>query len=332
MTSSAKKKRERKKDFQKPKLKVGKARPKPVNQTDTSFRAKAIVLNQQLNVDAPTLSAQYLHHTSLLSSRADSQRRDSLAYLTTHHTTTARSSNLPLTTGALLDKLCPLMLDGSSSVRSGLLRLLQALPKRDIQDHVLKLLPHIRAGMTHLSRDIRLTSVEVLSWLSATAGTELVSCAGGWYKTLECFTTMLGWTSSDIGKWSASNPSLGENKSAAKVVTALAEFLEPGLLDTPFKETTSSIADTFPLWQTYHHQIPTKSNAYSYLNLFGAPRDAKIQMLEDREDRLRVYRDTFRPLIEAGMSAGKMEGGELGRATGLLSKVLDRAGIDGAIG
>ena len=40
MTSSAKKKRERKKDFQKPKLKVGKARPKAANQTDTSFRAK----------------------------------------------------------------------------------------------------------------------------------------------------------------------------------------------------------------------------------------------------------------------------------------------------
>ena len=40
MTSSTKKKRERKKDFQKPKLKVGKAKPKAVNQTDTSFRAK----------------------------------------------------------------------------------------------------------------------------------------------------------------------------------------------------------------------------------------------------------------------------------------------------
>jgi hypothetical protein len=40
MTSSTKKKRERKKDFQKPKLKVGRVKPKPANQTDTSFRAK----------------------------------------------------------------------------------------------------------------------------------------------------------------------------------------------------------------------------------------------------------------------------------------------------
>jgi len=40
MGSSAKKKREKKKDFQKVKLKVGKAKPKPVNSTDTSFRSK----------------------------------------------------------------------------------------------------------------------------------------------------------------------------------------------------------------------------------------------------------------------------------------------------
>ncbi len=330
MTSSAKKKRERKKDFQKPKLKVGKAKPKPVNQTDTSFRAKAIVLNQQLNIDAPTLATQYLHHVSLLSSRSDSQRRDSLSFLTSYHTTTNKSSSFALTTGALLDKLCPSMLDGNSSIRSQLLKLLQALPRRDIQDHVLKLLPHIRAGMTHLSRDVRLTSVELLSWLVGVAGTELVSCAGGWYRTLECFTIMLAWTPSEMGKWKASNQSLGENKSAARVVTALAEFLEAGLLDTSSKEKANLIADTFPLWQTHHHQIPNKSHAYSYLNLFGAPRGTKNQMLEDREDRLRLYNEQFGTLIEAGVCASKREGGELGRATGLLSKVLDRAGLDDA--
>ena len=301
MTSSTKKKREKKKDFQKAKLKVGKARPKPTNATNTSFRAKAIVLNQQLNVDAPTASAQFLHHTSLLTSKSDSQRKDSISFLSSCYATSEKS-NFPLTTGALLDKLCPLILDGSSGVRQQLLKMLPVLPNHDIQDHVSKLLPHIRAGMTHLSRDIRLSSVDVLSWLTGTAGTELVSCAGGWYKTLECFTAMLSWTSSEIGKWSASKPSLGDTRSSARIVTVLAEFLEAGLLDTSTKENVHLIADTFPLWQTYHHQIPTKSNAYSFLNLFGPPRDAKNQMLEDREDRMRVYNETFRLLIEAGMS------------------------------
>ena len=40
MCSSANKRKDKKKDFQKPKLKVGKARPKPINSTDTSFSAK----------------------------------------------------------------------------------------------------------------------------------------------------------------------------------------------------------------------------------------------------------------------------------------------------
>lgn len=42
MGSSTKKKKEKKKDFQKPKLKVGKAKPKASNFTDTSFRSKGI--------------------------------------------------------------------------------------------------------------------------------------------------------------------------------------------------------------------------------------------------------------------------------------------------
>jgi pre-rRNA-processing protein IPI1 len=41
MGSSTKKKKEKKKDFQKTKLKVGKTKAKPENFTDTSFRAKS---------------------------------------------------------------------------------------------------------------------------------------------------------------------------------------------------------------------------------------------------------------------------------------------------
>ncbi|MBE7181803.1 MAG: hypothetical protein INR71_11465 [Terriglobus roseus] len=40
MGASSKKKKEKKKDFQKAKLKVGKTKAKPANFTDTSFKAK----------------------------------------------------------------------------------------------------------------------------------------------------------------------------------------------------------------------------------------------------------------------------------------------------
>lgn len=46
MGSSAKRKAEKKKDFQKPKLKVGKAAAKPSNFTDTSFRAKCMLIHR----------------------------------------------------------------------------------------------------------------------------------------------------------------------------------------------------------------------------------------------------------------------------------------------
>lgn len=330
MGSSAKKKREKKKDFQKAKLKVGKTKPKADNHTETSFRAKAIVLNQQLNIDAPSTVQQFHHHASLLSSKSDSQRRESLAFLTTFLSSVGGGTNLPLTLGALLDKACPLILDGSTGVRTQLLKMFQALPRQDIQDQIPRLLPHVRAGMTHLSRDLRLSAIDLLSWIIATAPNELVSCAGGWISTLESFTTMLAWRSTEIGKWGAMRPTLGDSKSTAKVITVLAEFLEAGLLDESSKENVQVLSRTFPYWDIEHHRLPTKSNAYAYLNLFGAVKDEKSQMLEDIEDRLRVYNEHFQPLIDAGVAAGKKEGGEIGRATGLLSKVLERAARDDA--
>lgn len=328
MGSSAKKKREKKKDFQKVKLKVGKVKPKADNHTETSFRAKAIVLSQQLNVEAPSTVQQFHHHVSLLSSKSDSQRRESLAFLTTYISSLGEGASLPLTLGSLLDKACPLILDGNTGVRAQLLKMFQALPRHDIQDHIPKLLPHVRAGMTHLSRDLRLSAIDILSWIIATAPNELVSCAGGWFSTLECFTTMLAWRSTEVGRWSAMKPTLGDAKSTAKVITVLAEFLEAGLLDESSKENVPILSQTFPYWDIEHHQLPTKSNAYAYLNLFGAVKDEKSQMLEDIEDRVRIYNEHFQPLIDAGVAAGKKEGGEVGRATGLLSKVLERAARD----
>lgn len=46
MGSSTKKKKEKKKDFQKPKLRVGKTKAKPANFTDTSFKSKGTSIPQ----------------------------------------------------------------------------------------------------------------------------------------------------------------------------------------------------------------------------------------------------------------------------------------------
>lgn len=64
MGSSAKKKKEKKKDFQKAKLKVGKTKPKAANATDTSFKAKGMLLlvHRNANWEAASTSQHNTLH------------------------------------------------------------------------------------------------------------------------------------------------------------------------------------------------------------------------------------------------------------------------------
>ncbi|OCT55002.1 Pre-rRNA-processing protein ipi1 [Cladophialophora carrionii] len=321
MGSSAKKKREKKKDFQKQKLKVGKTRPKADNHTDTSFRAKAIVLNQQLDVAAPTQSAVFLHQVSLLNSRSDVQRKDALAHLTNYIAASSSEEALPITTSSLLGSIFPLILDGSSGVRNQLLKLLHALPQEDVRDHVSRALPYVRAGMTHLSRDVRATAIDFLSFLIRIAGTELVSCPGGWHQTLECFTTVLGWRSA-----SSKASFAGDVRSTARILNVLSDFLQAGLLtDKLSSSEPNSLVTAFPLWRVETLLVPTKSSAYAHLNLFGPQAEDDSQILDEQEDRLQNFTRHFRDPVLAGIEAARKEGGELGRAAGLVVKTLERA-------
>lgn len=229
---------------------------------------------------------------------------------------------------SLLEKLCPLILDGTAGVRSQLLKLFQVLPNHEVKDHISKVLPYLRAGMTHLSHDIRVSAIDFLSWLTKAAGEELVSTAGGWYKTLECFITILAWKAADVNKWS-SKVSLGSDaKTTAHVMQVFAEFLQCGLLSHELSDngTADMIRmDEFPLLHTSRHMMPTKSNTYAYLNLFGPPLDLENQILEEREERLRVFDGQFATIVDLGISAVKKEGGELGRMSGVLTKTLQKA-------
>ncbi|KAJ6003226.1 Pre-rRNA-processing protein ipi1 [Penicillium sp. IBT 35674x] len=336
MGASAKRKKERQQDFQKPKLKVGKARAKPDNFTDTSFRSKAIVLTQQsLQLTAPTSNAVFSHHLSLLTSKSDSQRRDSLAHLTSSIASRPVNSPLPQPVSVMLPSLLPLLLDGSNNVRTQLLKLLRTLPSSDVEDHVVQLLPYVRAGMTHLAADIRVSSVEVLSWLVEAAGEQVVSCAGGWIKTMNCFLSVLGWHTEESARWSSNRASFGKSGSQGrpmvKVLGALADFLEAGVGEPSTAnveqqiETDLDSAWPFPLCQTSHHMISDSSTPYTYLNLFGQPRDAEGEMYETREDRFRVFATRFLPAVDRGLKSAREEGGELGRASSGVSKVLKGA-------
>ncbi|KAL8723827.1 MAG: hypothetical protein Q9181_007162 [Wetmoreana brouardii] len=328
MGSSAKKRKDKKKDFQKPKLKVGKARPKPANFTDTSFRSKSIVLHQQsITTAAPSATSQFSHHVSLLSSRTDSQRRDSLTYLTTAITTRPTNAPLQQPVSVLLPKILPLTLDGSQGVRLQLLKLLRALPSNDVEDHIDQVLLYVRAGITHLAADIRSSTLDMLGWALECSGNALVSCAGGWVKTIKSLIVMLGWPmESSVAAWSSGKTSFGKPRSEGKVMvkslSTMATLLRVGLEDSLQEKDKQSTALRFPQIDTEQHLISKRSDCFSHLNLFGPARDEEAHIYEDREDRQRIFHRRFRASIEHGLEVAKQEGGEVGRAAAGVQKAI----------
>lgn len=234
----------------------------------------------------------------------------------------------------MLPTLLPLILDANNNVRIQLLKLLRTLPRNDVEDHVGQLLPYVRAGMTHLAADIRVPAVEILSWMVEAAGENVVSSAGGWVKTMNCFLSVLGWHTEESSRWSSNRASFGKSgsqgKPMVKVLGALAEFLDagigpPGSSGGDSSDHGEQSSWPFPLHQTGHHMMTESSAPYAYLNLFGQPRDEEGEMYETREDRYRVFSTRFLTAIDRGLKSAREEGGELGRASSGVSKVLKEA-------
>lgn len=287
----------------------------------------AIVVNQQsLTTAAPSSATQFTHYLSLASSsRSDTQRRDALSYLTSQLTSQPVNAPMPLPTAVLLPKLLPLILDGSASVRTQLLRFLRLLPASDIGDRAESALLYTRAGMTHLAAEIRTDALAVLEWLLEVAQEDVVTCPGGWAKTLKSFMSMMGWaTSSGSTKWtSASKASFGKaGKAFPRQLLVLSQFLKAGLVESETEGLIPVSGALFPLWDVEKHMIPTRSSAFAHLNLFGSSRDEEGEMYIDREDRQRVFEKRFQAAVLSGVENARKEGGEAGRAAAVLTKVL----------
>ncbi len=224
----------------------------------------------------------------------------------------------------ILPKLLPLVLDGSASVRAQLLKFLRHVPPKEVVDRVESALLYIRAGMTHLAAEIRNDAVLTLEWLLESGGEAVVSCPGGWVKTLKAFMSMMGWAvSSGTTRWtSAGKVSFGKGaKAFPKQLTVLSRFLKVGIGRTD-TETTFERAIRYPLWDVGLHTIPLQSNPYAHLNLFGLGRDEEGEMYTERESRQRVFHHRFQASMEKGLENAKKEEGEVGRAAAVLEKTL----------
>ncbi|KAF7139704.1 hypothetical protein CNMCM5793_007446 [Aspergillus hiratsukae] len=188
--------------------------------------------------------------------------------------------------------------------------------------------------MTHLAADIRISAVEALAWLVDVAGGEVVSTAGGWIKTLNCFLSVLGWHTEESSKWSGNRASFGKagakGQPMVKVLGALAVFLQAGIgrpdlvLDSMDSDGAVGGWD-FPLCHAAQHMVPQATAPFIHLNLFGQPRDEEGEMYETREDRYRVFANRFLEAVQRGLEGARSEGGEVGRASAGVSKVLKEA-------
>ena len=335
MGSSAKKKREKKQDFKKTQLKVGKARPKNTNATDTNFSTKSIVLKQQnLSETGRDVRELLEYNLSLLSSKSETQRRDAVMSLTA--AVAASDGILFQPASVILSKAQPLIIDGSSSVRTNLLKLFKVLPRQDLGPFDQVLL-YTRAGLMHLSTDIRMTSLDVLEWLLDINGPAVTGCAGGWVKTIRTFQNLLSWHGMESSKpssvsakstWTAStasNGKLGNSKLIVRQLTALAHLLTVGLIPAQVEARAAEdrAAALFPLWSADAHLIPSKSDPFGYLNLFGAVRDVESEAYEDADERVEVFlRLGMRDAFDRGVRETKRAGGEVGRAAVLVDKAL----------
>ncbi|OLN97267.1 Pre-rRNA-processing protein IPI1 [Colletotrichum chlorophyti] len=317
MGSSTRKKKEKAKDFAKPKFKVGKAKAKPSNFTDTSFKAKSITMGQQsLGTEAPDVGTQFKHSLSLASSsRSDKQRKEALAHLTTQ----VSAENNPVGTATVLSKLLPLISDASGPVRNQLLKLFRALPDAEVKHHAEKCIMYIRAGMTHLSADISNDSLSVLEWLLDVAEEETVGCPGGWVKTLNSFCALMGWTVKTSTGWTSA-PKTGlrtkDAQSNARQIAVLARFLRAGLKPEVAAPSNPNAYND----NTY--RIPRTPNPFSYLNLFGTRRDEEAEMYTDRESRQRVFHKRFLESFTRGVEQAKKEGGAMGRSAVAMDLAL----------
>ncbi|CUS10866.1 unnamed protein product [Tuber aestivum] len=352
MGSSAKRKREKQRDFQKPKLKVGKARAKADNFTNTSFRSKAITLpTQSLHTTAPSTASSFTHHLSLLTHHSATTRRESLSYLKTHlpaalsvtaSTTPNAISNLP-TISSLISSLLPLILDPSASVRTQLLTLLVHLPHTHLVLHTRKILLFVNSAMTHISSDIRMDSTKFLDWLLGASGEELFS-AGGWGVCLRGLCGCLGFGGTAGEGSSVIVPKVQDGKAALPHLAVLTKVLEAGMVDRQDVEGEVGAGDRRRRPDGLHasyevHKLPSRSNVYASLGLFGTLggvyRGGVLQEAdpEDRDSRIRYLiggpgRGMFDSLV-LGLERLKKGGGEMGRAAGKALVVLEAADREG---
>ncbi|KAF8001651.1 hypothetical protein HF325_004152 [Metschnikowia pulcherrima] len=348
---SKRKRSEKKKDFQKTKLKVGKTLAKPDNYTDTSFTAKSISLPNQ------TIAKKGVANDEERNNKGDVDLTHQLS-LVKHHLASTRKevvnfieAHLPSNTSTykqILTLTISLVTDQSASVRGAFLSLLSACADKQpgfLELHMRTIVLFVHSAMTHIKSEIRGSSTNVLDVLVQKAPLPLAK--GHFVKTLRSFFPLLSWTLS--GDKKALSLAVNTSDSLGGCVHTISLCLSVCLKLRSFEagNDTGSFAIDWSKCSAVHPQsprflLPSNPQAYSQLKLFidelptnigqgsdtaegsFALSDIDNVSTEDQETRRKITYDVFLLPLRKNLANAVREGGEFGKQANKCLGVLDR--------
>lgn len=338
---SKKKRAEKKKDFVKQKLKVGKTAAKPDNHTDTSFRARTISLpNQSINKhkasDPKTGDVDLTHHLSLTKHHSSTTRKEVLAYIESH------LPRNPSIYKQIILMTVPLITDQSQLVRLALVSLLLAcvlLQPGLLQLHLRSIILYIHSSMSHIQPDIRNSSTKFLRLLLENdARVPLVNLY--FVKTLRCFFTLMAWNlhqdKKSVSLAVTTSASIGGLTKKARVdhLRVLKLFLRESLLvaeitveDNPLLVHPQSASYLLPLVPQVFAPLKLfiKTPTTSHDDTSGAYslQDLDNITTEDVDTRRKIMGDVFLQPMTKSLNSLVKEGGDVGKEASECLAILE---------
>lgn len=327
MTKSRKQK-QKKQDFLKKKLKVGKPTGKPSNATDTSFATRTLAVKNALaghNSDDLRKRLAFLKHHN------EKVRKETLAI---YIKAIPKIINTQLMT-PLLSQATQLICDESKDVREQLIEFFDEVGKHDEQ--VLKLhcrvfVLYINMGMTHIVARIQADSTKFLGCLLKYCGEEL--CNQAWNKLLTGIFRVLAW---ETQTHKNSNQAAGamqtrkrDSKFQASHLNTLHQLLTYGCKEA---HEISGDNDEENVDDNEYSQylIPQFPQAYGHLKLF----DKQLRTTSDNRSttsasldgqditsRIHIIESEYLPTMRKQLDILIKEGGECGKSANNLMKLI----------
>ncbi|ODV63877.1 Ipi1p ASCRUDRAFT_18061, partial [Ascoidea rubescens DSM 1968] len=191
---SKRKKAQKAKDFVKPKLKVGKLKPKPTNYTDTSFSTRSIRLPSQSALVEKSFEVELVRNISLTHHFSAQKRKDSLVFIQNNFPRLVKFSINQKYIQQIIASVSKLIIDNDSLVRKEAFCLFEVISAVYLQLNCNTIVLYILTAMTHIDLQIRNDSTKILNLLISKQKNCLDSIAkNNWLKLLKSFFILLNW-------------------------------------------------------------------------------------------------------------------------------------------